>query len=224
MSRRTIDIYYDVVSNVLRNSSGARLNQRLYEFVIYKEKPLVRLRLVTDEDLTAYTAFDASMTYSAAIDKDFDHDSALMCKTLNADINRPSDWGDADAATGKFSIRIDANTARYAAVLATAEKKSASMLELQAFDVNGDLVGVVRFPFITYNLMDDNGSVPPAATEDYYTKTESDARFVRKTANQQRFKVESNYFRLWNPDAGDFYAIELRGPVGAQTIVVVEGV
>ena len=171
---RIVTIYYDVNENVLRNSSGEQIRKEEYPFIIYKEKPIVNLYLVTDSSLTAYTGLGAvGEVYSASIDSDFDHSTGLMCKTLDANINKAGDWqddsdGTADPGEGEFSIRLNANNSTFQTKVGTSEEKTNTVFELQAFDsAGGDLIFVRQIPFRCYNIVDDDGSVPPGLDSQY---------------------------------------------------------
>ena len=182
--RRIINIYYDIVAGVHRDSTGTQIRSDKYPYIIYKEKPLVNLRLVTDESNTAYTGVATSNTFSVSIDSDFDHTTDLMCKTEDGNINIAGefDGGDADVAKGQFSIRLNAYNTAFQTKIGTSSEQSGTRLELLGFEIGtGDLVFAVRMTFKSLNIQDDSGSVPPAPLESYWTKTESDARYV--TAN-----------------------------------------
>jgi len=165
---RVINIRYDVEHDTLRDADGNALRSQDAPYIMFREKPLVNLLLVTDEDLTAYTQIgDAAETYSAALDFDFDHDTDVMAKAINADINKASEWlqdggaDTADPAAGQFSFYLSANTSRYQTVIAATGEKQNTRLELQAWDPNV-LILAVRFDFRALNIMDDNGDAPSA--------------------------------------------------------------
>jgi len=171
---RIIKIYYDVTNNVLRNADGDQIRKEEYPFIIYKEQPIVNLYLVTDESLTAYTGLGAAgEVYSVAIDNDYDHDSNLMCKTLDVNINLVGDWEDdsdltADPTEGEFSVRLNANNSNYQTKIASAQEKSNTQFELQVLDAaGGNLIFVRQIPFRCYNIIDDEGSVPPDLTSTF---------------------------------------------------------
>lgn len=161
-TRRNIDIYYDVVAGVHRDINGAQLVRNQFPYIVYKEKPLVRLTLVTDDadPGTAYTDLDATLSYSASVDFDFDHSTDVMCKTISVDINVVADWASADPATGLFSIPLDANTVRYDTVIASLQSKRGTKLELLGTSGAGDIVAAIRMDFQCLNIMDDDGSAP----------------------------------------------------------------
>lgn len=179
--RRIIDIYYDIVAGVHRDSTGDQIRSDKYPYIIYKEKPLVNLRLVTDGSNTAYTGVAVSNTFSASVDSDFDHTTNLMCKTEDVGINVAGDFdgGNANVAQGQFSILLDAYNTGYQTKIGTSASKSGTQLELLGFEIGtGDLVFAVRMAFKALNIQDDSGSIPPAPADNFWTKAESDARYV----------------------------------------------
>lgn len=195
--KRIIDIYYDIVASTHRDSNGDAIRKDKYPYILYKEKPLVNLRLVTDDSNTAYTGVAATNTFSASVDYDFDHTvaSPLMCKTEDAGINVDGDFagGNANVAQGQFSIRLDAYNSEYQAKIATSEEKKNTKLEILGFEQGtGDLIFAVRMLFRTFGIQDDSGSVPPEPEENYWTKTESDARY----------KISSGEYMEWFTEGG----------------------
>ena len=169
---RIITTYYDVVSEILRDSSGNELTRvEDYPSLSYKENPIVNLHLVTDASLTAYTGLgDSSDVYTAAIDSDFDHNTALMCKTEDTNINKAGDWAassslTADPSQGEFSIRLNANNTDFRDKLATQKEERDCWLELQTTD-GGDIIFVKQIPIRCLNILDDAGSVPPVVGAD----------------------------------------------------------
>jgi hypothetical protein len=111
----------------------------------------------------------------------------MMAKTQNEDINVPGDWeldstGDADPTQGEFAIRIDGNTARYLEKVGTLEEVKRGCLELKSYDEAGNITHVIQIPFRTFNTQDENSDLPPEPADDYYTKAECEARFLRRGA------------------------------------------
>jgi len=182
MAKRIIDIYFNVLTKRHQNSSGEALAEADYPSIQYTEKPLVRCNLVIDNSNTPFTDLAGTETFSAAIDNDFSHADDPMCKTLNANINVGGDWsagGTADPTQGQVSVRLDADNTAYQTAIASSKRLRGCWFEIKALEAGtGDLIASFLMPFKCYNILDDAGSVPPAPTEDYYTKTESDARFA----------------------------------------------
>jgi len=172
MARREIDILFDVDNRRQIDSAGSLANP---QSVFYREQPLIRLTLVRS-DLTAYTGLPADGTFSACLDNNFDSTDTLMAKTLDAGINVPGDWADADPAAGKISIRLDCKTASYKAKVGTAERLTTTKLELQGYESGEtDPSNVFRFDLYAEGIMDDGGATPPPVEGDYYTAAQVDA-------------------------------------------------
>jgi len=171
--RRLITIYWDVVNECHRNSAGEKIRKDQYPFINYREKPIANLYLVTDDSLTSYAELNATYTFSAAIDDDFDHSTNLMCKTDNDEINITGDWeGDSantpSTAAGEFSIRLDADTTQYRDKIGTNQEKNNTKLEVKCYDTtSGDLWAVFRMPFRCYNIIDDGSATPTGRVSNY---------------------------------------------------------
>lgn len=168
MSRRVQPVYWDVVNQKLYDSTSAAIRAERVPYIIFREKIIVELHLVTDSALTPYTEQSDSWTYTASLDSDYDHTTAVMCKTLDADINKAGDWspdssGQATASEGEFSIRLDADTSSFQSKVGTLPEVRGTLLELLGWD-GTTLVSAIRFRFRALNIIDDNGTVPgPAA-------------------------------------------------------------
>lgn len=207
MAQRIMEFWWNLVDRQYQDALGTPINLQQYPWIIYKEKPMARLHLVTDTSNTPYGGLSAAYTYQAAVDDDFDHASVVMCKTLNADINVPSDWGSIAPAAGRFAIRLDADTATFDTALGTEQERRACWFELQGFeDGTGDIIFVAQMPFRCYNLVDDGGAVPPEPTEDYYIKAESDARYASKTYWEHFTDGEGNHCARIRNDLGTILA------------------
>jgi len=219
-TRRAIDIWYNITTGKHLNASGNPIRDEEFPYIIYKEKPLVKLRLVTDRDLTAYTGLSAGDVLSASVDFDFDHDTDTMCKTIASGINVGGDWDDADPTQGKISIRLDAYNTRYQTVIGTLGEKAGSKLELLAFETGtGYLIAAIRMPFKTLNIQDDAGSVPPEPAEDFFTREESLAYFQRQWAEGASIQfVDGKHPYLYNVESGLWYPLVVNMVDGSAVI------
>lgn len=169
-NKRIIDIWYDVVNEILYDSNGVALRDQSHPRTYFREKSIINLRLLTDNANTPLSRFDGSETFSAAVDSDFDHDTDVMCKTLDANINQSGDWAadsstQADSTIGEFSIVLDANTATYETKIGVAGELKNTLLELKAYD-GADVIAVYRIPIRCFNLVDDDGIAAPTLPED----------------------------------------------------------
>ena len=177
MAKREILIWFNVITRKLQDSNGYNVKTTAYEGATLDEKPMMHLQLVQDTSNTAYTKLSDLDAHSGSIDTDFDIATNLMTKTFNADINQPGEWkdgGTALASLGQFSIPLDMKKAEVTSRLGKLAKLTTSRFELKIIDTSADFVFKVIFPFITYNLQDNNGTVGPAPEDDYYDKTEVD--------------------------------------------------
>jgi len=177
-----LDIWWDVPNKTHRNSSGAAIaDATLLPSIIYQQSLLVRIRLVTDGDLTPYTEFgDATLVYSSALDNDFDDATAPLVYVDSTAFNQAGDWeggGTADPALGQFSFVMDANTTEFDTRIGTQASLSDTLLELLGREVSTSLVSAIRFPFISKNILYSGSTTPAPPTSDYYTKSEGDARY-----------------------------------------------
>lgn len=175
---RKLFLTYDVDNRVLRTAAGERLPEppRFY----LREKALVCLSLVYASG--SVVEFGAADVFTAAIDSDFDHTTALMVKTLAAGINVPGDWVAADPTAGKLAIRLDCNTDQFSAKLGTNERVTGTKLELQCIPAGETYIGsVFRFDVWCESLVDDSDDLPdPTPGSDYYNKTQADALLAAK--------------------------------------------
>jgi len=187
MNKRIIDVYYDVVAMTLRDSTGAPIVKNARPYIMYRELPLLRIRLVKDDQNTKFTDFDGTETFSASIDRDWNHQSLPMIKSANDSINVAGDWeGDANPsiAEGQITVRLDAGTSTYKTAVGVIQEVANCTFELQTLEAGtGDLIGTFQFIFRCFNLLDDDRAIPPVPLNNYYTKTQSDARYTLKGAS-----------------------------------------
>ena len=161
MSKRVSLGYWDVNNLVHYDSSGVQISKSAYPYVIYKEKMLINLFLVTDNSLTALTRLSATDVFSAAIADQYNVGSSalLMATATNSEINQAGDWLQssnlqADETIGEISIQIDATDAVFGTELGTSKSKEC-ILEIPAFDGASslNLTAVFQIPIICYNLV-----------------------------------------------------------------------
>jgi len=161
MSKRVTTVYWDVNLLTHYDSSGVRLKKTSWPYVIYKEKMLINIYLVTDDSLTSFTRLSNTDVFAAAIDDAYNVQSSalLMASTANAGINQAGDWagssnGQADETQGEISIEIDATGSAFGTALGS-NKSEDCILELQAFDGASslNLTAVFQIPIICYNVV-----------------------------------------------------------------------
>jgi len=191
MAYRVVNLYYDVQDRLLRDSEGSQLNSFYFPYINYKEKVLLNIRLVTDSSNTAYTSIAGTDTFTASVNNLFGDSANLLCKTLDANVNKAGDWagGTADPTLGQVSVRLDAENTNYSdkfvSAGATTEELTNSKFELKIYDAGGNLVSALRFPYYVFNLQDDDGETPPAPISNYYTKAQNDAQDLQRVFDTQ---------------------------------------
>ena len=161
MSKRVSTMYWDVNALAHYDSSGYRIRKVAYPYVVYKEKMLLNIYLVTDSSLTGLTRLSASNVFTASIHDEYGIGSSamLMAYTLNTGINQAGDWMgssnlQADETQGEISIQVDASRAIFGAALGTNQKQDC-VLELQAFKGASslELNAAFQIPIVCYNLV-----------------------------------------------------------------------
>ena len=164
-------LYIDYETSNLIDSISARVFTA--PPVAYQEQGIwtLNLKTWTSGTLAAVDVSDAS-TWAAAIDDDFNSASAPMVRVLNADIDSSG------AANGIISVELDANTATFLSALSTNEK-IAAYFELRGLSVGGKILHYIEFPITARNTIDPSGGTPPDPVGNYYTKTESDSKYLQ---------------------------------------------
>lgn len=158
MSRRAIDVYFDVTSRILRDATGAPLATGLFPYINLQESVVVRLRLVTDAINTKYQQLAVTQTFRASFDKFFDS-ATLMAETLNTGFNLAGDWTDGGTATvpnGELSIRINGDTAPFRSRIKDNRELAGTRLEITVTELDDDdtiLVFSVQFAMRALGLV-----------------------------------------------------------------------
>ena len=170
-NRKIIYVYFNVDTGQLVDVNNVPVSNNVWPSISFKEYPVMFLTLYKGFQqgvAVPYTDFPETMTFTAAVDTDFDHTTGLMIKSrFAADINIPGDWASASITQGRLSIRLSANTLEYEEKIGTTEILDA-YFELQGFiqtDIEGTptvvLSSILRFPIIAKNTLDDSeGSTP----------------------------------------------------------------
>jgi len=150
---RTFDVYWNVINRIHYDSTGTGLNRGLHPYVSFRENPIMTLHLVTDSDLTVYSAFDGAAGWQASTDSDFDAATGVMTKTVNANITK--------TGSGVWTIPLNADNTDYQTKISTNEELRDTQFEFQSLDGSGVVIGAIRMPFRCFGIIDDNNSVPP---------------------------------------------------------------
>lgn len=191
--RKVIDLYYDIPKAKLVMEDGSNLKSDLIPPLHYQEQALIRLQLYDGVDAGSgepieYSALTSGLTLSAAMDDDWDADTGPLTRTLSTGMNVVGDWkdgGTADVTKGQISIRMDCYTQEVQQALAATEYLAGNTLEVQGRSPLG-LVFAISFDMRLKNLIDRTDDDPPEEElSDYFTKAESDARYVQDVLNGQ---------------------------------------
>jgi hypothetical protein len=129
--------------------------------------------LVVDAALTPVSVLDDTLTFKAVVDDDFDSNSDPWIRASNADINVNGDWDEstgavgANEAAGRFSIRLNADTAAYETGIGTSRIKEGTRFGFYAYD-GATLIFGVDFAFSCKNVMDPVGTGALSASSQFY--------------------------------------------------------
>jgi len=175
MARRTMDIWFNVNTGTLLDSAGNELRTSSYPYIYFKEKPLLRLRLVVNNGLTEYTYMSATDSITVIIDNDYDRTTNEICKTYNTVINQPGDWtsgGTADKTLGQLSIPLDGDTSAFDTKIGKSKELSDCFMEIIVRDSEANQTAVFDFSFRVLNIA-ESGQIPaPSPSGNFFTKSE----------------------------------------------------
>jgi hypothetical protein len=159
--RREFEVWYDVEGRRFLNSAGAQLRKEDYPRIHYAEDVLMKLHLVVGNISTAYTGFGGT-TFTAVLDTDWDRDTDVLIKSLDADIGASGDWSGGsghDPANGRFAIRLNALTTTFDTAVDDKQEDKNTMLELKGY-TGAALSSVIQVYFRAFNIMEWDGAVP----------------------------------------------------------------
>jgi len=181
-------IYYNTEGGHLSDATGAQVSSMSLPRIAYKTYPLLLVHLVDNEGTPV--VLPAAMSFSLAIDTDYDRHTNLICKSYHSlDVNQPGDWDQADATAGRLSIRVNANTTTFAdaigdsaSISATAEIQGRVILELDGTPVPVPTF-IAPIPVVLVNMIDvDDSPAPTDLPGDYYTAHQVDTVVADATA------------------------------------------
>jgi len=183
MNYRILELFYNVDLKTLYDAEGFVLNANHIPYITFTEQVLVQLQLVVNANLDVYTKLPIDSAYSCVIDDDFIHNDEPYLKTINDSFNIDGDWknnGNADVTLGQLSFRLDANTEQFQNNIGTKSQKTNTSLEIKSINDEAKLNFIIFFDFYCKNVMDLDSSIPiPTPEGDYYTRTQSDARYAK---------------------------------------------
>ena len=137
-----------------------------------------------ERETVAYTAWtlstgvytftvSATLTYTYADNDSADVKEELMVKIENGGIDSTN------KATGVFIATIDTDTRGYLLSVLDSASATEPIFEFTAYDGSGNKIQSYQLDIVCRNIIENDAATPPAApASNYYTKTESDARYI----------------------------------------------
>ena len=165
-----MDIYYDMTRQYRVDASGARSAARL--LLSYKEQPVWTVHLVDEEN--APLDLSGVPSWRAAVDRDLNSSTEVMCRTLNDKIDKSR------LAEGIVGVQLDANTTTFLAAV-DGRDALAAYFELWGYDANGVKQIYFRLGISVSAVVDPEGGEPPSAPDSgLVEKTELEALVSRR--------------------------------------------
>jgi hypothetical protein len=125
---------------------------------------------VTDNGSGGYTfTVDATLSNTYVDDDTVRVKESLLIKTSNDNIDQT------DKDTGLFVITLDGSTEPFQQAAQNTDQITGCLFEMQIRDAATDLILVLQFQFLLFNILDDEGALPPPVDNDYYTEAEVNA-------------------------------------------------
>ena len=183
-SRRVIELWYNMDERRLCDSNGATFLDEWGKapYIYFTERVLIWLHLL-DAIGDPYTGLEELTTYSATLTEDGDFQvAAPPCRTADENINIADDWDDADPATGKFSIRLDAFTEPFETWIATGTNGVLNAkFELQGFyPAVVQPSAIIQFKFWALDVSDYSAGDPDPLDPNYLTAAQIAALIAGK--------------------------------------------
>lgn len=137
-----------------------------------------------ESESVAYSAWSlASSTYTFTVSATLAYsyiigDTAKVVESALIEVDN-ADIDSTNKDTGNLIVTLDADTISYLTAVEGSANINNCRFELSVYDASADLVDTVAGEFICNNrLRDDLSLPPPAPGTSYYTKTQSDARYM----------------------------------------------
>lgn len=213
MSRRIVDIYYDVAGSRHLNSSYNPISDVDIPWFYVNEMILINLRAVIginqggDNATPPPNPFRADLSWSVAVDSAYGQ-STMAAKASNDVINLPGDFagGNANPLSGQMSVRLDCNGTRMNTLIGSSPKTVVQM-EVQGRDGDGLLCYVLRLNLTLKNLMDKGGAVPVDPPIWLISRDEANAKFAPRII-PDRFMIHPVHGALWCFPDGQWRKLE----------------
>jgi hypothetical protein len=187
------------------NHAGCAIRENEFFRMFYDETIVVCCQFVTVEwnsgnAVLVPKAISGALTVAAFGSNDFDANCPFMFLTEepSGGINAPSDWVDgttANRTAGQLSIRINTNTAQFAAVLTAANFKTKYYFVITGIPAGETEKSVLAyFQFKAENRPSSTAAAPAIAEYAYYTAVQTYA-LLRAAAERQ---FSTNGESLWH--------------------------
>lgn len=155
------------------NSRGANLDDSSKPSLFLNDAVILCLSFVNSNN--AVCALGPSDAFQLAIDNDFDSATGLMAFSNNSKVDISGDWSSIDRSSGKISIRLNCNTAKFAEKLGS-ESDIPGKIEIKRY-VDGIPSVILQDRCSCKNLVDNGGVAPEALDPAYYNSTQCDSKF-----------------------------------------------
>lgn len=144
-------IYYNTTNQCLVDEFNCQVNTK--PILFFGEKPIWQLQLYHGEVGLEPQKANVShiVSWSSAVDADWDHSSEPMCRT-------PSGIDISASSEGLLGIPMNANTLSFQNKLAT-KRKCEGFWEIRGYDSTGSVVMVIIMTIICHNAIDHDGGV-----------------------------------------------------------------
>jgi hypothetical protein len=186
---RTIDIGFDPkLGKLVSPDTGFPTDA--VPFISFRERILVRLHLVSrksiqpedpDDPQVDYVPVVDAESFAAVLESDYASGTTPFIPTSFIEINNVAHWADASPTSGKLCFLLDAFNQSFETRIGSSETISTTKFEFAAYDENAYRVFSARFPFHSLNTMIREESTAVVPPENFYTKIQSDARYVKKS-------------------------------------------
>ena len=153
------DLYYNIEDAEFIDQSGEKLSRFAPE-LFYQESAVWRIFLRDRKNRPC--GLSGIVAWSAAVDCDYDSDTAPMCRVLPEDIS-------ADTATGSVTITLDAATAEFLAAVNGVAKRQA-FFEMHGVDAAGDRKLYLGFEIVARMILDPAPTTPQQVAEIFATR------------------------------------------------------
>ena len=153
------DFYYNIEDAEFIDQTGEKLSRFAPE-LFYQESAVWRIFLRDRKNRPC--GLSGIVAWSAAVDCDYDSDTAPMCRVLPENIS-------ADTATGSVTVTLDAATAEFLAAVNGVAKRQA-FFEMHGVDAAGDRKLYLGFEIVARMILDPAPTTPQQVAEIFATR------------------------------------------------------